>query len=82
MYIFVLDIYWQQLGNICQLNLYIGIGHILSTIGEYMSIGGVSAPFHFPQPCGLRPKGAQTSSNGHIYPITINRFNFNIFPNV
>ena len=37
--LFVLDIYCQQLGNICQLNLYIGIGYILQT-GGYMSIGG------------------------------------------
>ena len=28
------------LGNICQLNLYIGIGYNLPTIGGYMSIGG------------------------------------------
>ena len=27
-------------GNICQLNFYIGIGYILSTIWEYISIGG------------------------------------------
>ena len=28
-YSFVLDIYYRWLGNICQLNLYVGIGHIL-----------------------------------------------------
>ena len=30
----------QQLRNICKLKFYIGIGYILQTIGEYMSIGG------------------------------------------
>ena len=28
------------LGNICKLNVYIGIGYILPTIGGFMSIGG------------------------------------------
>ena len=32
-YTFVLDIYCQQLGNISHLNLYIGIGYMLATIG-------------------------------------------------
>ena len=45
MYIFVLDIYCQQLGNICQLNLYIGIGYILPTIADICQLEGVSAPF-------------------------------------
>ena len=31
----ILDIYCQQLGNMYQLNLYIGFGHILLTIGGY-----------------------------------------------
>ena len=35
-YTFVLDIYCQQLGNMCQFNLYIGIVYILPTIGGYM----------------------------------------------
>ena len=31
-YTFVLDIHCQQLGNICHLNLYIGIGYIIMFI--------------------------------------------------
>ena len=37
-------LYWiysaNNWGNICQLNLYIGIGYILPTIGGYMPFGG------------------------------------------
>ena len=36
----ILAIYGQQLENICQLNVYIGIGYIPATIGEYTSVGG------------------------------------------
>ena len=32
-YTFILDIHCQQLGNMCQLNIYICIGYILPTIG-------------------------------------------------
>ena len=39
-FIFILDISCQHLGNTCQLNLYTGIGYILLTIGGYMSVGG------------------------------------------
>ena len=39
-YIFILDIHCQQLGNMCQLNIYICIGYILPTIGGYMTVGG------------------------------------------
>ena len=35
----ILAIYGQQLENICQLNVYIGIGYIPATIGEYTSVG-------------------------------------------
>ena len=34
--IYPIQIY--TLGNICKLNLYIGIGYILPTIGEYMLV--------------------------------------------
>ena len=34
----VLDIFWQQLGNTCLLNLCIGIGYILPTIWEYIFV--------------------------------------------
>ena len=36
----ILAIYCQQLENICQLNVYLGIGYIPATIGEYTSVGG------------------------------------------
>ena len=39
-YTFILDIHCQQLGNMCQLNIYICIGYILPTIGGYMTVGG------------------------------------------
>ena len=79
-----MDIFCQILGNICKLNLYIGIGYILPTIGGYMSIGGQNILFlkiiHIlinAQSAALRPKGAQhtpiidiyLSSVGRIYPI-------------
>ena len=37
-YVLVLNIYCQQLGNICQFEIYIGIEYILSTIGGHMSV--------------------------------------------
>ena len=79
-----MDIFCQQFGNICKLNLYNGIGYILPTIGGYMSIGGQNILFlkiiHIlvnAQSAALRPKGAQhtpiidiyLSSVGRIYPI-------------
>ena len=46
---YILDMMWAPInggwGKVCHLNLCIGIGHILPTIGGYMSIGGVRAPF-------------------------------------
>ena len=46
---YILDMMWAPMnggwGKVCHLNLCIGIGHILPTIGGYMSIGGVRAPF-------------------------------------
>ena len=39
-FIFILDISCQHLGNTCQLNLYTGIEYILPTIGGYKSVGG------------------------------------------
>ena len=38
--ILVLDVYCQQLGNVCYLEKYISIVYVLPTIGEYMSVGG------------------------------------------
>ena len=32
-YAFILDIHCQQLGNMCQLNIYMCIGYILPTVG-------------------------------------------------
>ena len=43
--VLVLDIFCQQLGNICQLNLYIVIGYILPTIGDISQLESVCAPF-------------------------------------
>ena len=61
-YILVLDISYQQLGEMCQLegfcaprnlvtfgNIYICIGYMLLTFGEYTSVGGFL--------CALRPQG-------------------------
>ena len=42
-FIFVLEISCQHLGNTCQLNLYTGIGYILPTISGYMSVWRVSS---------------------------------------
>ena len=42
---FVLDIYCQQFENIYQLNILIGIGYILPTIGDISQLGSVCAPF-------------------------------------
>ena len=44
-----LDIYCQQLGDICQSDICIGIGYILHTIVEYMSVGGCL--------CAVWPRG-------------------------
>ena len=40
-YVLVLDIFCQQLGNICQFNLCIGIGYILPTIGDISHLENV-----------------------------------------
>ena len=42
MYIFVLDIFCQHLGHKSQLNIYVGIGYIMSTLG---GLKGFCAPF-------------------------------------
>ena len=34
--IFVLDIFCQHLGGMCELNMYVGIGYIMPTIGGWM----------------------------------------------
>ena len=48
-YTVILDIHCQQLGNMCQLNIYICIGYILPTFGICTSFGGFL--------CALRAQG-------------------------
>ena len=55
-FIFILDISCQHLGNTCQLNLYTGFGYILPTIEDICQIGGflpqgptVQGPIVYPE---------------------------------
>ena len=67
---YILDMMWAPMnggwGKVCHLNLCIGIGHILPTIGGYMSIGGVRAPF------GRRVGKCAFSKISRMYFVTYN----------